>query len=79
MEIDAMDRIAFIYGATFIYWSSIIVTLGALTAVFVFLSLYTKKYGVYGKPVPQWVLSQLPRQPKLLQHKIRLPLNRQFL
>ena len=38
-----MDRIAFIYGATFIYWSSIIVTLGALTAVFVFLSLYIKK------------------------------------
>ena len=31
------------------------------------LSLYTKKNGVYGNPVPQWVLSQLPRQPKLLQ------------
>ena len=42
-----MDRIAFIYGATFIYWSSIIVTLGALTAVFVFLSLYTKKSSDY--------------------------------
>lgn len=31
------------------------------------LSLYTKKQGVFGKAVPQWVLRQLPRQPKLLQ------------
>ena len=31
------------------------------------LSLYTKIEGVLGKAVPQWVLSQLPRQPKLLQ------------
>lgn len=31
------------------------------------LSLYTKKEGVYGPSIPQWVLSQLPRQPKVLQ------------
>lgn len=31
------------------------------------LSLYTKKDGLYGNAVPDWVLSQLPRQPKLLQ------------
>ena len=31
------------------------------------LSLYTKNSGVFGKNVPDWVLSQLPRQPKLLQ------------
>lgn len=31
------------------------------------LSLYTKTGGVFGKNVPDWVLSQLPRQPKLLQ------------
>ena len=31
------------------------------------LSLYTKKNGVYGKPVPDWVVSRLTRQPKLLK------------
>lgn len=31
------------------------------------LSLYTRNGGVFGKNVPDWVLSQLPRQPKLLQ------------
>ena len=31
------------------------------------LSLYTKKQGVFGNAVPQWILSQLPRQPKLLK------------
>ena len=31
------------------------------------LSLYTKKEGVFGPDVPDWVLSSLPRQPKLLQ------------
>lgn len=31
------------------------------------LSLYTKKKGICGKSVPDWVLSRLPRQPKLLQ------------
>ena len=33
------------------------------------LSLYTKKQGVSGNPVPDWVLAQLPRQPKLLQQE----------
>ena len=31
------------------------------------LSLYTKKHGLYGAPVSDWVFSQLPRQPKVLQ------------
>ena len=31
------------------------------------LSLYTKKNGVFGHAVPEWVLNQLPRQPKLLK------------
>lgn len=33
------------------------------------LSLYTKKDGTFGPEVPDWVLSSLPRQPKLLQRK----------
>ena len=33
------------------------------------LSLYTKKEGTYGPEVPQWVLSQLTRQPKLLKQE----------
>ena len=32
------------------------------------LSLFTKKNGIYGHAVPEWVLSQLPRQPKLLKN-----------
>lgn len=32
------------------------------------LSLYSGKHGVYGHAVPDWVLSQLPRQPKVLQN-----------
>ena len=35
-----MDRIAFIIGETFIFWSPIILALGALVAVFWFLGLY---------------------------------------
>ncbi len=35
-----MDRIAFIIGTDFIYWSSVILSLGALTAVFAFLGFY---------------------------------------
>ena len=31
------------------------------------LSLYTKQDGVFGAQVPDWVLAQLPRQPKLLE------------
>ena len=38
-----MDKIAFIIGETFLYWSSIVLTLGALTAVCFFLSLYLGK------------------------------------
>lgn len=38
-----MERIAFILGDRFIYWSSVLVTLAALTAIFLFLSLYLKK------------------------------------
>ena len=38
-----MDKIAFIIGETFLYWSSIVLTLAALTAVCFFLSLYLGK------------------------------------
>ena len=38
-----MEKIAFISGGTFIYWSSIIIGLGVLTAVCAFLALYLKK------------------------------------
>lgn len=38
-----MDRIAYIIGETFIYWSSIILTLAVLAAVCLFLSLYLRK------------------------------------
>lgn len=34
------------------------------------LSLYTRKNGVCGPDVPKWVISQLPRQPKLLQNGV---------
>ena len=30
-------------------------------------SLYTRKNGIFGPAVPDWVLAKLPRQPKLLQ------------
>lgn len=30
------------------------------------LSLYSREEGVFGEPVPQWVLERLPHQPKLL-------------
>ena len=33
------------------------------------LSLYTRKDGTLGPEVPHWVLSKLPRQPKLLQQE----------
>lgn len=35
------------------------------------MSLYTEKEGVFGPAVPQWVLSQLSRQPKLVAQKDR--------
>ena len=40
-----MDRIAFIIGESFIFWSSIILALGALTAVCLFLGLYIGRSG----------------------------------
>lgn len=33
------------------------------------LSLYTKKEGAFGPVIPAWVLTQLPRQPKLLRQE----------
>jgi len=38
-----MERIAFIYGETFIYWSSIILTLAAACAICTFVALYLPK------------------------------------
>lgn len=38
-----MERIAFILGDRFIYWSSLILTLAALAAILLFLSLYVKR------------------------------------
>ena len=35
-----MDRIAFIFGSTYIYWNSIVLTLAAGTAICVFLAFY---------------------------------------
>jgi prolipoprotein diacylglyceryltransferase len=44
-----MDRIAFIYGETFLYWSSIILTLAVAAAVCTFLFLYLReKYNGLG-------------------------------
>lgn len=40
-----MERIAFISGGTFIYWSSIILTLAAFTAITVFAAMYIGKGG----------------------------------
>jgi len=40
-----MDRIAFILGDKFIYWNSIVLTLGALTAILFFLAFYIGKGG----------------------------------
>ena len=40
-----MERIAFISGGTYIYWSSIILTLAVLTAVAAFVALYLHKSG----------------------------------
>ena len=43
-----MNRIAYIYGETLIYWSSIILTLATVSAVFLFVAfcLYKLKSGV---------------------------------
>ena len=40
-----MDRIAFIMGDTFVYWSSIVLTLAAATAICFFLAFYLGKSG----------------------------------
>ena len=40
-----MDRIAFIAGNTFIYWSSIVLTLAVATAICFFLAFYLGKSG----------------------------------
>ena len=40
-----MERIAFISGGTYIYWSSIILTLAVLTAIAAFVALYLYKSG----------------------------------
>ena len=40
-----MDKIGFIIGETFLYWNSIILTLGAVTAICFFLSFYLKRPG----------------------------------
>lgn len=39
-----MDRIAYIYGEVFIYWSSIVLTLAAVAAILLFLGVYLYKY-----------------------------------
>lgn len=43
MESDDMDQVAFITGGTFVYWSSIILALAALTAATMFICLYLWK------------------------------------
>lgn len=40
-----MEKIAFISGGTFIYWSSVILTLAALTAIAIFAAVYIGKSG----------------------------------
>ena len=40
-----MERIAFISGGTYIYWSSIILALAVLSAICFFTALYLKKGG----------------------------------
>ena len=40
-----MEQIGFIIGETFLYWSSIILTLAAVAAILVFLGLYIAKGG----------------------------------
>lgn len=39
-EADRMDRIAFIFGNTYIYWNSIVLTLAAGAAICIFLAFY---------------------------------------
>lgn len=39
-----MDRIAYIYGEVFIYWSSIVLTLAAVAAILLFVGFYLYRY-----------------------------------
>ena len=39
-----MNRIAYIYGETLIYWSSIVLTLAAVSAVCLFVACYLYKF-----------------------------------
>ena len=41
-----MEKIAFISGGTFVYWSSIIMTLAAVTAIAFYAAAYLAKGGV---------------------------------
>ena len=45
MEVDAMDRIAFIFGEVFLYWSSIVLSLAVAVSICLFLALYLGKSG----------------------------------
>lgn len=45
MEVDRMERIAFIIGENFIYWSSIVLTLAAAAAICLFAAFYLGKTG----------------------------------
>lgn len=40
-----MERIAYVWGDTFIYWNSIVLTASAVVTILLFLSLYLKKEG----------------------------------
>ena len=47
-----MDRIAFVFGHTFVYWNSIILTLAAGVAVCTFLALYRDRWEAGAVTVP---------------------------
>jgi prolipoprotein diacylglyceryltransferase len=40
-----MEKIAFIYGETFLYWGTLILTLAAVAAIALYTALYVKKGG----------------------------------
>ena len=57
-----MEKVAFIIGETFIYWSSIILTLAVVTAICLFAFFYLKKSGnmiVWAIFVPASILVSL--------------------
>lgn len=51
-----MERIAYVWGDTFIYWNSIVLTASAVVTILLFLSLYLKKEG---NPVAAFVVIPL--------------------